>query len=182
MALSGKNRKGPLRTGGGQNPARKKGMTFCGIRSSIPRMILNVSSDSSGEGNNDPFEREVELIMEAFDPRFKEALEQQHPEWQAMAEKVRIATGILKEYEVQADFNILGPIEYADWCYYPEPDHTISNLAIYADIMPARTDRDRKTQEQIIRETETALQPLQFSTIIRGNILTILIPLAANKL
>lgn len=145
-------------------------------------MIFNVSSDSSEEGKNDSFEREVELIMEAFDPRYKEALEHQHPEWRAMAEKVRTATGILKEYEGHANYNVLGPIEYADWCFYPEPDHTISNLAIYADLMPARTERDRKTQEQIIRQTEDALQPLQFSSIIRGSILTILIPLAGNKL
>lgn len=145
-------------------------------------MIFNVSSDSSGEGKNDPFEREVELIMEAFDPRYKEALERQHPEWRTMAEKVRTATGILKEYEGHADYNVLGPIEYADWCFYPEPDHTISNLAIYADLMPARTERDQETQEQIIRKTKTALQPLQFTSIIRGNILTILIPLADNKL
>lgn len=145
-------------------------------------MIFNVSSDSSEEGKNDSFEREVELIMEAFDPRYKEALEHQHPEWQALAEKVRTATGTLKEYECHADYNVLGLIEYADWCFYPEPDHTISNLAIYADLMPARTDRDRKTQERIIRQTEAALQPLQFSTIVRGNILTILIPLADNNL
>ncbi len=145
-------------------------------------MIFNVSSDSFGEGKNDPFEREVELIMEAFDTHFKETLEHQHPEWRAMAEKVRTATGILKEYEGHANYNVLGPIEYADWCFYPEPDHTISNLAIYADLMPARTERDRKTQEQIIRQTEDALQPLQFSSIIRGSILTILIPLADNKL
>lgn len=145
-------------------------------------MIFNVSSDSSGEGKNDPFEREVELIMEAFDFRYKEALERQHPEWRTMAEKVRTATGILKEYEGHADYNVLGPIEYADWCFYPEPDHTISNLAIYADLIPARTERDQETQEQIIRKTETALQPLQFTSIIRNNILTILIPLAGNKL
>lgn len=157
-------------------------MTFCGTRSSILHMIFNVSSESSGEGNNDSFEREVELIMEAFDSRLKEALEHQHPEWRAMAEKVRTATRVLKEYEGHADYNVLGPIEYADWCFYPEPDHTISNLAIYADLMPARTDHDQKTQEQLIRQTEVALHPLQFSTIVRGNILTILIPLADNKL
>lgn len=157
-------------------------MTFSKAGCSILRMILNISSDSFGEGKNDPFETEVELIMEAFDPHFKEALEHQHPEWQALAEKVRKATGVLKAHEAHADYNVLGPIEYADWCFYPEPDHTIANLAIYADLMPARTERDQETQEQIIRKTETALQPLQFTSIIRGNILTILIPLADNKL
>lgn len=145
-------------------------------------MILNISSDASGDGKNEIFEREVELITEAFDPLFKETLEHQHPEWQALAEKVRIATGVLKEYEGHADYNVPSPIEYADWCFYPEPDHTVSNLAIYADLMAASTDRDRKTQERIIKKTEAVLQPLQFSTIVQGNMLTILIPLSDNKL
>lgn len=155
-------------------------MTFSIARCSILRMIRdNLFSEGAGKGNISSDE-EVERIMLAFNPTLKSTLEQRHPEWRPLVEKAKQATGLLKNHEIQADWNSLPLVEYADWCFYPEPDGTFLYLAVYADLIVPRTEQEQQRQDKLFRELEAIIQPNLYTLRQRGNDLIILLRLTSS--
>lgn len=155
-------------------------MTFSGTGCSILRMIRdNLFIDGIDRGDIS-FDEEVERIMLAFTPTLKNSLEQQHPEWRPLVEKAKQATGLLKNHEIQADWNSLPLVEYADWCFYPEPDGTFLYLAVYADLIVPRTEQEQQRQDKLFRELEAIIQPNLYTLRQRGNDLILLLRLTSS--
>lgn len=86
--------------------------------------------------------------MKTFDFHLKEAQASLNPELFPLIEKVKTATGLLKKHMNHADRDEFGAlVEYADWCFYPEQDGTITTLVIYADMVPVRLNSQQKAQD-----------------------------------
>lgn len=144
-------------------------------------MVLNnLFSEEAGKGNTSSDE-EVERIMLAFNPILKSTLEQLHPEWRPLVEKAKQATGLLKNHEIQADWNSLPLVEYADWCFYPEPDGTFLYLAVYADLIMPRTEQEQQRQDKLFRELEAIIHPNLYTLRQRGNDLIVLLRLTSAR-
>lgn len=152
-------------------------MTFSGAGCSILRMIRDNLFSESADRENVSFDEEVERIMLAFNPALKNSLEQQHPEWSLLTEKAKQAASLLKNHEMQTDWNNLGLVEYADWCFYPEPDGACLHLAVYADLVPPRTQQEQQRQDKLLQELETLLHPYPYTMRQKDNTLTVFLPL-----
>ncbi len=140
--------------------------------------------DDLFSGNRDEesasFDADVERIMQAFSPHVRDRQEKSHPEWSHIVKKVKQAAALLKRHENRSAVTGIGPVEYTDWCFYPEPDGSISRLAIHADLRPIRSKADQAAHDNMVRDLETALHSLQYTLRFLGHTLTVLIPVAAN--
>lgn len=154
-------------------------MTFSLAGCSILRMIQDNLFSEGADRDDISFDVEVERIMLAFNPTLKSSLEQQHPEWHLLTEKAKQATGLLKKHEMQTDWNSLGLVEYADWCFYPEPDGTYLHLAVYADLVHPRTEQEQRRQDKLILELESLIHPHPYTMRQKDNTLTVFLPLTA---
>lgn len=118
----------------------------------------------------------MERLMEAFSPGVRDDLERRHPEWAPLIEHVKTAAALLKCHENRTAWTGVGTVEYADWCFYPEPDGSVSRLIIYADLIPARSTAAQKSCDKMMQELKTILHPLQYSLHHQAYVLTVLIP------
>lgn len=118
----------------------------------------------------------MERLMEAFSPGLRDDLERRHLEWAPLIEHVKAAAALLKCHENRAAWTGIGTVEYADWCFYPEPDGSVSRLIIYADLIPARSTAAQKSRGKMMQELKTILHPLQYDISIQNDILTMVFP------
>lgn len=118
----------------------------------------------------------MERLMEAFSPGVRDDLERRHPEWAPLIEQVKTAAALLKRHENRAAWTGVGTVEYADWCFYPEPDGSVSRLIIYADLIPVRCSAHQIAINTMIQKLKECLVPLQYSLHHQAYVLTVLIP------
>lgn len=122
----------------------------------------------------------MECLMEAFSPGVRDDLERRHPEWALLIEQVKTAVALLKRHENRAAWTGVGTVEYADWCFYPEPDGSVSRLIIYADLIPARSTAAQKSRSKMMQELKMILHPLQYDICVQNDILTMVFPVHAD--